>query len=79
MMLQIPNNDERRAIALAEQEVQIEALGHLIDENFDSQMSCHAVCLLLSQLYANSEDRINKKVADLATKALNLTVEVNHN
>lgn len=61
---------------LAEQEVSIEALAHLIDADFDSEKSCHAVCMLLAQLYADSDNRINRKVADLATKALNSTVTV---
>lgn len=76
MMLNIPNNDEQNALRQAEQEVRIEALAHLIDADFDSPMSCHAVCLLLSQLFQDSDDRIDKLVASLATKALNSTVEL---
>lgn len=75
MMLQIPDTHSRNA-EQAEQEVRIAALTHLIDENFDAPRSCHAVCMLLSELYADSDDKINQMVADLATKALNSTVEM---
>ncbi len=78
MMLNTPGNKlpKDAQAHVAQQEVQIQALSHLIDADFDPQMSCHAVCLLLSQLFDGSDDRINQMVAQLATKALNSTVEV---
>jgi hypothetical protein len=59
-----------------EQSLRIKALEHLIDEEFDSQRSCHAVCHLLSQLFSGSDDKINRMVADLADKALQSSVEM---
>lgn len=54
--------------------LQIKALEHLIDEDFDSQKSCHAVCHLLSQLFGDSDIKINRMIAELAVKALDSTV-----
>jgi hypothetical protein len=55
--------------------LRINALEHLIDEEFDREKSCHAVCYLLQELFANSDNEINRRVAELATKALDSTVE----
>jgi hypothetical protein len=59
-----------------EQSIRIKALEHLIDEDFDTEKSCHAVCHLLSQLFCHSDDEINQMVANLAAKALQSTVEI---
>lgn len=65
MMLHTIDNEHR---------LQIKALEHLIDEDFDSQKSCHAVCHFLSQLFGGSDIKINRMIVDLAVKALDSTV-----
>lgn len=62
-----------------EQHLKIKALEHLIEEEFDSEKSCHAVCHLLTQLYSGSDDKINRMVADLADKALQSSVDIRVN
>lgn len=66
MMLQTQSN---------ERYLQIKALEHLIDAEFDPQKSCHAVCHLVSELLTNSDDDLSRMVAGLAQKALESSVD----
>ena len=55
--------------------LRIRAVEHLIDEQFDSPMLCHEVCLLVTQLFGDSHDDVSRQLAELANKALESTVE----
>lgn len=52
-----------------EQELQIKALEHLIEAEFNTHKSCQSVCLLASQIFRDSDDDILQKLADVAHKA----------
>lgn len=52
-----------------EQALQIQALEHLIEAEFEPEKSCQSVCLLAAQLFKNSEDKLIQKLADVAHKA----------
>ncbi len=52
-----------------EQQLQIEALGHLIEADFATDKSCQSVCLLTAQLLEQSDDELMQKLANVARQA----------
>ncbi len=58
-----------------ERYLRIKALEHLIEADFDNDKACHEVCHLIAQLFSHSDDDISRMVANLATKALQSSVE----
>jgi hypothetical protein len=50
-------------------EIQIKALEHLIEADFDPQRSCQSLCLLAAQLFQDSDDQVMQQFASVAQKA----------
>jgi hypothetical protein len=55
--------------------LQIQALSHLIEADFDPDKSCHSVCLLAAQLFKDSDDKVMQHLGELALKAYTSSVE----
>lgn len=62
-------------IMTTEQELQLQALEHLIEAEFATEKSCQSVCLLTSQLLRDSDDKLMQMLADVAHKAYQATTD----
>ena len=59
----------------SQQVLQIKALEHLIEADFDSSKCCQSVCLLTAELFKNSDDKVQQELASVAYKAYLSTAE----